>query len=158
MAEARFLIVAGTVSAHHRWVRWPDRTGSHVERLGPDGSWYAWRLTAGNNRELGRSAGVFAEPGACLTAMAALPREIGRAVPCATVDDATGLWAWRLELDGRPVAVAARRYYRQRECQYNLAHFLTAVAIARLPPSKAKAQNGSPAGSRVAAPELASCS
>jgi hypothetical protein len=112
-------------------LRWPDHVGGQAEQLGPDGAWVAWRLAAGNNRELGRSPAVFPDLTACRHAVARLQDEIGRVVSYTTIDRGTGLWAWRIHLDDRPVAVAARRYHRQRECRYSLAHFLAAVPRAR---------------------------
>jgi hypothetical protein len=42
------------------------------------------------------------------------------------------MWSWRLALDGVPVAVAARPYFRQREGHYNLGQFLAALVDADL--------------------------
>ncbi|MER5464616.1 hypothetical protein ABT010_28790 [Streptomyces sp. NPDC002668] len=48
------------------------------------------------------------------------------------MSDLTGSWTWRVELEGRAVAVAGRAYQRHRECQYNLSQFLAAVPVAQL--------------------------
>jgi hypothetical protein len=132
MAAPRFLFVAGTRPAQDSWFRWPDPLGLRTELVGPDGSWFGWRLAAANNRELGRSASVFADLGSCRLAVARLSSSIDSTVPATTIDDVTGLRAWQLSLDGELVAVSARRYHRQRECLYSLANFLEAVRIARV--------------------------
>ncbi|MCF3131479.1 hypothetical protein [Streptomyces olivochromogenes] len=46
--------------------------------------------------------------------------------------DIAGAWTWRVQLDGRDVAMAGRAYQRHRECQYNLNQFLAAVPVAQL--------------------------
>jgi len=132
MVAPRFLFVAGTRPATESWFRWPDPLGLRTEQVGPDGSWFGWRLAAANNRELGRSASVFADLDSCRASVARLASSIDSTVPTTTIDDKTGLRAWQLSLDGELVAVSARRYHRQRECLYSLAHFLEAVRIARV--------------------------
>jgi len=132
VAAPRFLFVAGTKPAQDSWFRWPDPLGLRTELVGSDGSWFGWRLAAANNRELGRSASVFADLDSCRRAVARLSSAIDSTVPATTVDDATGLRAWQLRLDGELVAVSARRYHRQRECLYSLASFLEAARIARV--------------------------
>lgn len=144
MATPRFLFVAGTRPPTDAWFGWPDRLGLRAEHIGVDGSWFGWRLAAANNRELARSASVFADLDDCRMAVARLRESIDAATPATVVDDATGLRAWHLSIDGELVAVSARRYHRQRECLYSLAHFLDAVRIAQLPST-------SPRGARLPA-------
>ncbi|MGW7369048.1 hypothetical protein ACWGI8_37915 [Streptomyces sp. NPDC054841] len=91
-----------------------------------------WRLIGANNRELGRSAEAFAGPEECAAAMIELREKVAEARVLLSMPDTAGSWTWRLELDGRAVAVAGRPYLRQRECQYNLSQFLAAVPVARL--------------------------
>lgn len=131
MAQPRFLLVAGTASARPGWAQWPDEPVA-ADEVATDGSWVAWRLAGGNNRELGRSAAVFADVSACRDAAVLLQRELVRTRRVAAVNDSTGLWGWRVELDGRPVAAAGRLYLRQRECHYSLTQFLAAVPNAKL--------------------------
>jgi hypothetical protein len=102
------------------------------DEVAADGSWVAWRLAGGNNRELGRSAAVFADIAACRAAAAALRDDLGLTRRITAMNDSTGLWGWRLESGGRSVAVAGRLYLRQRECHYSLAQFVAAVPKARL--------------------------
>lgn len=131
MAQPRFLFVAGVAAARSGWVHWPSEADVPGE-AGADGSWVGWRLAGGNNRELGRSATVFADLAACRAAATALQQQIDRTRRLASVNDSTGLWGWRLDLAGQPVATAGRLYLRQRECQYSLAQFAAAVPQARL--------------------------
>ncbi|MFE4172295.1 hypothetical protein ACFRR7_09565 [Streptomyces sp. NPDC056909] len=93
-----------------------------------------WRLLGANNRGLGQ--GWESQPGlvACRAAVAALREGVTRARPVVTVSETTGLWIWRLDLDGRSVALAGRSYQRQRECHYSLANFVKAVPEAHLAP------------------------
>ena len=128
----RFLFVAGTRPPRDAWFGWPDRLGQRGEHVGADGSWFGWRLAAANNRELARSGSVFADLDGCRAAVAQLRDSMDTATPATVVDAATGLRAWHLSIDGELVAVSARRYHRQRECLYSLAHFLAAARIAQV--------------------------
>ena len=130
MARPRFLLVTGF------------RIGTEVTRGavgfgdfdGPasaDGSWVGWRLVGSNNRELARSAQVWATTGACLTALSMLRQRLGEASALVAIDHTRGHWAWRLELsDGRRLAVASRGYQRRREAQYAMEQFLGAARAA----------------------------
>ncbi|MFJ6568545.1 hypothetical protein ACIQNU_14065 [Streptomyces sp. NPDC091292] len=91
-----------------------------------------WRLLGANNRGLGQ--GWDSHPGlaACRAAVESLREDVVRARPVLAVSETSGLWVWRLELDGRRVAVSSRSYQRQRECQYSLTNFLRAVPEARV--------------------------
>lgn len=91
-----------------------------------------WRLIGANNRELGRSAEAFDNVTTCQASVNGLRERVGEARGFLTMSDMTGSWTWRLEIEGRSVAVAGRSYQRHRECQYNLAQFLAAVPVAQL--------------------------
>lgn len=91
-----------------------------------------WRLVGANNRELGRSAEAFGSLATCQAAVTRLREQIAAARGFLTMSDMTGSWTWRLELEGRAVAVAGRAYQRHRECQYNFSQFLAAVPVAQL--------------------------
>lgn len=94
----------------------------------PGAGTVGWRLLGANNRELGRSAGQFADLDSCQAAVHDLVARIASAVPGITSDSGhTGAWSWRLDLGGRAVAVSCRTYLRHRECTYSLAHFLGAA-------------------------------
>jgi hypothetical protein len=131
MAQPRFLFVAGVASARPGWAHWPNEAETEGDAA-VDGSWVAWRLAGGNNRELGRSAAVYADLAACRQAATRLRDGLSRTKRVAAVNDSTGLWGWRVELDGRPAAAAGRLYLRQRECHYSLTQFLAAVPKAKL--------------------------
>lgn len=105
-----------------------------VSQQRPDGEEkpVGWRLVGANNRELGRSAEVFAGLAECQAAVTRLREKAAGARVLLTMPDAAGSWTWRLEIEGRAVAVAGRRYLRHRECQYNLSQFLAAVPVAQL--------------------------
>lgn len=91
-----------------------------------------WRLVGANNRELGRSPGLFGSYEECRTSVARLREHVGAGRGVLTMSDSAVTWTWRLEIDGQAVAVAGRAYHRYRECQYNLTHFLGAVPLAEL--------------------------
>ncbi|MFF2850661.1 hypothetical protein ACFVT5_30670 [Streptomyces sp. NPDC058001] len=93
-----------------------------------------WRLLGANNRGLGQ--GWDSQPGlaACRAAVETLREGVARTRPVLAVSETSGLWVWRLELDGHRVAVSSRSYQRQRECQYSLTNFLRAVPEARVTP------------------------
>lgn len=91
-----------------------------------------WRLLGANNRGLGQACD--SQPGlaACRAAVEVLRAGMARTRPVITVSEASGLWIWRLDLDGRAVALSSRSYQRQRECQYSLGNFVKAVPEAHL--------------------------
>ncbi|MEV7281485.1 hypothetical protein [Streptomyces sp. NPDC093111] len=116
---------------------------------------FGWRLVGANHRELGRSAQVFGDPGECRAAVVRLRERVGDARTLLTVADAAGGggWAWRLEIEGRPVAVAGRTYQRQRDCQFNLGQFLQVVPVAELAeqaPARQRVRPGGDPGTRAA--------
>ncbi|TXS35204.1 hypothetical protein EAO75_45215 [Streptomyces sp. uw30] len=85
-----------------------------------------------NHRELGRSAESFTGFTECRAAVLWLRERISDARVLLTTTEAAGGWSWRLEIDGRAVAVAGRLYQRQRDCQYNFGQFLNTVTVAEL--------------------------
>ena len=123
MAVARFLFVSGRLSEAP--TAWPVPAAM---RSGD--AWFAWRLVGGNNRELGRSACLFGTLGEAQVSAREASLLGATARPLLAADAATGSWSWRLSVDGRTVAVAARTYRRQRECHYNVAQFAAACEIA----------------------------
>lgn len=147
MAQPRFLFVVRTPTEEEGAAEQAGRAtgGSTLGSHGTGGSRgtglpqtaperpVVWRLVGANNRELGRSAGVSPGLAACREAVVALREGIEHAVSSATVSNVTGMWSWRMEIDGQAVAVSGREYRRQRECHYNLANFLAAVPVAHLP-------------------------
>ncbi|MFC7219889.1 hypothetical protein ACFQLX_17210 [Streptomyces polyrhachis] len=92
-----------------------------------------WRLVGGNNRELGRAAAALADLATCRAEVAELRAQAARLCPVLAMAGGMGMWAWRVALDKRLVAVAPRPYRRQREAQYNLGQFLAALPAAVLP-------------------------
>ena len=124
--RARYQLVVGRRRQGTSDPAWP---GADIDGV-PDGTWYAWRLLSGNNRELGRSARVFPDPAMCRADVDLVRKQGRRLVPLVTSDVSNGMWTWRVELRGTTVALAARLYFRQREATYNLRTFLAAVAEA----------------------------
>jgi hypothetical protein len=114
VAVPRFLFVSGS--------RGESPIDADVELSRMTG--VSWRLLGGNNRELGRSAKVFAALEACHLAALDLQLRVTAATPELRSEASTGRWTWQLRLDSEPVAIAGRSYLRLRECQYNLAQFI----------------------------------
>lgn len=105
-----------------------------------------WRLIGSNHRELGRGAEAFAGFTECRAALLRLRERIADAKVLLTTSEGAGGWSWRLEIDGRPVAVAGRLYQRQRDCQYNFGQFRNAVPVAQLAEPKPHRPRGGGAG------------
>ena len=136
MAEPRFLLVSGGSPARVAPGAWPGHWAPVAGSAHADGAWFAWRLLGSNNRELGRSSSVFADASSCYRSALALQLGLSTAEPIAEVNQGTGLWVWRVELDGAPSAVAARPYKRRRECLYSLERFLASAPVATTDPRR----------------------
>ncbi|MFJ1701941.1 hypothetical protein [Kitasatospora sp. NPDC088346] len=111
MGQPRFLLVSRP--AHPHGVRAGDAV--------------VWRLLGANNRHLGQSEETFRDAAACLAAIARLQQRVDRLRSTVGTVDHGQLWRWRLDFESAPVACSTRSFRRQRECQYNLGLFLTAV-------------------------------
>lgn len=132
MRAPRFLFVLGVgvgVAAHPVW---PDLHQPFEGETDADGSWFAWRLTGANHRELGRSSRVYPDLDAAREAVQRLTCRISEAEALILTVPRTGTWGWRLRLDGESVATSSRGYSRHRECTYNVTAFLAAAAIAEV--------------------------
>jgi hypothetical protein len=125
VADPRFLISARIVDPR------PARRGD-VDWAVPVPNPTVWRLVGANNRELGRSAQSYVDARACRAGVTLLQRQLPQLTPVVW-SDGRGRWLWRLDVDKRPTAMAARSYLRQREAHYNLELFLASVPVARLP-------------------------
>jgi hypothetical protein len=90
-----------------------------------------WILVSSNNRPLGRGGTTFTSSAACRDAVDMLRRDHPRATSSALAE-ANGQWAWKVDVDGRTVAVSTRTYFRHHECDYNLRRFMEAVPSADL--------------------------
>jgi hypothetical protein len=88
----------------------------------------SWRVVAGNNRPLGRSATLFPSLAECVDAATLLHREIGRADSSVLFDVADGHWRWTVALGGQSVAMSAHAYKRRIECIRSLEQFIAAAA------------------------------
>jgi uncharacterized protein YegP (UPF0339 family) len=126
----RFLFVLGVgqgVAAHPVW---PDLHQPFAGEVDGDGSWFAWRLTGANHRELGRSSRVYPDLASARSAALLLHDRIGEAEVTVVTVPRTGTWGWRLRLDNEVVATSSRGYARHRECNYNVSAFVSAAAVA----------------------------
>ena len=125
MAEPRFLL-SGQIRRESGRVCRPFDTwaGEPIPTL--------WRLVGANNREIGRAAQQFSDARTCRHGITLLRRQVDNLVPTMWCNQA-GMWLWRLELDKRPIAQAARAYLRRRESVFNLDQFLAAVPVAAVP-------------------------
>jgi hypothetical protein len=130
MKTPRFLFVLGVgqgVAAHPVW---PDLYQPFEGEVDADGSWFAWRLTGANHRELGRSSRVYPDLAAAQAAALHLRKRISESEVTIVTVPRTGMWGWRLRLDDLSVATSSRGYARHRECTYNVSAFLSAAAVA----------------------------
>jgi len=131
MAHPRFALVIGGSRSAAPVSTWPygDRV---VGGAAANGSWFAWRLLGGNNRELGRSAEVHPSAATCRDAAAQVRTRIAALTSVLATDARQGQWRWRLDDTEATLAVSSRLYLRQRECTYNLAQFVAGAAVAEL--------------------------
>lgn len=91
-----------------------------------------WRLLSPNNRPLGCAAATYPDLGPCTAEIDRIRAAGGALRAVQSLDLVAGSWVWRVELDGRVVAVSSRSYDGQRECESNLRLFLASVARARV--------------------------
>ena len=99
----------------------------------PVGTTFLWRLVAGNNRLLGRSAGTYDDHQTCREAVRLLIEVVDGLVVTVAPGSGPGSWSWRLVLPGpdRGVLVAsAQSYERQRESRYSIENFRACVPLA----------------------------
>ncbi len=128
----RYLFVLGVGEGAAAHPVWPDLHQPFEGEVDVDGSWFAWRLTGANHRELGRSCVVYPDLAAARRAAETLRNRVHEAEMTVLTVPRTGTWGWRLRLDGKPVATSSRGYARHRECTYNASTFVAAAAIADL--------------------------
>lgn len=107
-----------------------ERSRSLLNDDSPTDTHVSWRVVAGNNRPLGRSATEFATLPECIAAATRLHREIGRAESSVMFDVADGHWRWTVALGGDSVAVSAHPYKRRFECCRSLEQFIVEAARA----------------------------
>lgn len=94
---------------------------------------FVWRLLGGNNRELGRSVGIYELAEECERAITDMKRRFPDDLdPRITFDPGHRGWRWRISIDRRAIAESSRAFSRQRECRYNLEQFLVILPRAEL--------------------------
>ena len=90
-----------------------------------EGAPIRWRLLGGNNRELGRGTGEFADRESCVLGIKHLKNVIDDLEVSLQRNDA-GSWGWLLCLGGVPVAASGHRYDRQIRCKQGVVQFIAA--------------------------------
>lgn len=110
------------------------RARFQVFRVGADD--VGWRFVAPNNWELARSAGRYEDVGQTRAAILDVV-EAGETLAFAVVMDSRSRWRWEASLDGAPVVVSSRAYYRRVECEGTLHQFRSLAPAADIAPSVA---------------------
>ena len=118
MRGSRFVFLSGAANSESRT---PTATG------------VLWVLVSPNNRRLGRSRAHHPTYELCRRDVLRIQRAHDDLI-AVTAPEQWGHWAWRLELRGEVLAVSARGYLRQQECDYNLRRFLDALPSAEIAP------------------------
>lgn len=130
MAVTRFDVVRSGPDVFNPPRAWPR--SDQPEPLPPaDAEWFAWRLLLSNNRDVGRSAVIFATRGECL-AHIHFARELA-GMATLTYPRTGRRWAWVLGYARATLAVSSRVYELERECRYAASLFLGGVAGAAVP-------------------------
>jgi hypothetical protein len=112
---------------------WPGSGLPFAGEIAADQTWYAWRVSGANHRELGRSTMVHPDIASVLSAIKEFRVNIDKAVLSFTITPAGGHWTWRMVIDGEPAATSSRSYFRQRECAYAATAFTAAIEVATIP-------------------------
>jgi hypothetical protein len=112
---ARFIFIADAVDG-------PDASDDVPQRV-----W--WRVTAANNRVLGRSARVFGSLVDCRAHATALQDSVDDVVT-ALSSDSRGQWTWSAVLHADVAARSTRPFLRRIDCVRTLALFLAAARLA----------------------------
>ncbi|MFP5336572.1 MAG: hypothetical protein ACLGIV_14805 [Actinomycetes bacterium] len=94
-----------------------------------------WRLIAGNRRELGRSAELFADVTAGETHVEELVAGLEMLSVRVLIEPVAARWTWEVHLDGRSLASSSRSYARRIECLLSVQQFLRLVPQARVDPT-----------------------
>jgi uncharacterized protein YegP (UPF0339 family) len=76
---------------------------------------YGWRLLAANNRDVARSAELYADVDLCYEAIRYLRAEFDRALPV-VARIGRSEWSWRLRVEELDIAVSSRTYQRRLQC------------------------------------------
>lgn len=101
-------------------------------RVGADD--IGWRFVAPNNWELARSPERYDDVGQTRAAILGVV-EAGTSLAFAAAMDSRGRWRWEASLDGAPVVVSSRAYYRRVECEATLGQFRSLAPAAHIAPS-----------------------
>jgi hypothetical protein len=114
------------------WV--PRPAGLHVQlyTLGPTGP-VRWRMLSGNNRDLGRGVGDFADEESCLSAIKALLARMPELEPGLS-RTADGRWSWRLVLDGVVAVTSGHGFDRRTRCEQAAIRFERLLPVAEVRP------------------------
>jgi hypothetical protein len=88
-----------------------------------------WRLLSGNNRELGRGLGLFADEEECRVAVKQLQCEMGGLLSRVRPTP-PNQWIWELRRAGVPIATSGHPFDRLVRCERGLAQFVDRMADA----------------------------
>lgn len=105
-----------------------------VFRVGADD--VGWRFVAPNNWELARSPGRYEDIAQTRAAILEVV-EAGATLAFTNAMDSRGRWRWEASLDGAPVVVSSRAYYRRVECEATLRQFRSLAPAADIAPTVA---------------------
>ncbi|MBV9593889.1 MAG: hypothetical protein JO147_08880 [Actinobacteria bacterium] len=119
---ARFLYISDR-PARSSWRVDDVSEGRRSERV-------AWRLVAGNNRPIARSAISYDSVLAAVEAARDLQERIEKFDRGVQFDSTTGVWRWQASDEGQPVADCVYSYARRFECERALRQFAEAVVTA----------------------------
>ena len=141
MGHPRFIFTLARppLTAQHtlRQIGRPAPTPHRTPGPGPDEravALFRWRLLSGNNRQLGRSAELFAGVAEARRAATTIRDGAGSLEQYVVRLMAPVRWAWSLMLDEIVVAVSGRVYEGERTAMHALDLFLSAVVTAPLDP------------------------
>jgi len=105
-----------------------------------------WRLLSGNNRQLGRSPGLFDDPSTAYGAAAALRDLLDACEPIVVRLASPSRWVWSIMDGADVVAVSGRAYEMERLVVRALDLFMVSAAQAHVPLPESFPQPRSPAG------------
>jgi hypothetical protein len=106
-------------------------------------SMVCWRLLSPNNRQLGRSAGVFHDLPSGRRAVDELLRSLSAAEPSLTRQGGSGGWLWRIISANEVIATSGRSFETRRQALRTVQNFLVTAPLAtvtselmNLPPAR----------------------
>ena len=103
---------------------------SHIQLYAfDDQSPVRWRVLSGNNRELGRGSGEFADRESCVLGIKHLQNVITQLDVGIRRAPTGATWVWELSLGGVSVANSGHSYDRLIRCRQSFAHFVAQLIV-----------------------------